>query len=92
MRNRVEELQALLPFLPGYNFKGASAFAPHNHHKSHPFDYCNDVPVFREERPGIGGKPLPGQLEQKIKTSAEVYPKDTSLGEAVPAWIAFNRQ
>ncbi|KAG5463793.1 MAG: hypothetical protein BJ554DRAFT_7294, partial [Olpidium bornovanus] len=31
-------------------------------------------------------------LEQKIKTSAEVYPKDTSLGEAVPAWIAFNRQ
>lgn len=90
MKSTPQDMQMLLPFLPGYNFKGGPG--PQNHRKSHPFDYCNGVPVFREERPGIGGTPLPNQKEEKLQTSSDFYPKDSSLGEAVPAWIAFDRQ
>ncbi|KAJ3197354.1 EF-hand domain-containing member C2 [Irineochytrium annulatum] len=64
---------------------------PH-HRKSHAFDYCNTVSVFKGEAPGIGGKLLPGQDDTKIHTSVEVYPHSDNLGENVPAWVAFDRK
>ncbi|ORZ31346.1 hypothetical protein BCR44DRAFT_1463879 [Catenaria anguillulae PL171] len=99
MASTPEQLNALrrsLPFLPGYQF---GYIKRPNFRKSHAFDYSNDVPVFKEERPGIGGAPLIGQDQKKITTSADLLKKlmpstagtaDTT--ESVPAWIAFDRK
>ncbi|KAJ3115917.1 EF-hand domain-containing member C2 [Phlyctochytrium bullatum] len=65
-----------------------------NHRKSHAFDYCNTVPVFKEEASGIGqgGAPIAGKEEKKIHTSVDIYPHSDKLGENVPAWVAFDRK
>ena len=60
--------------------------------KSHAFDYCNQVPVFKGEAPGIGGNPLPGQAQNKIHTSIDVYPHSNNEGDILPAWVAFDRK
>ncbi|KAJ3323302.1 EF-hand domain-containing member C2 [Blyttiomyces sp. JEL0837] len=87
----VRDLQANLPFLPGHHFELGKMTLP-NHRKSHAFDYCNTVPVFRGEAPGIAGKMLPGQTQEKVHTSVEIYPHSNSLGESVPSWVAFDRK
>ena len=57
-------------------------------HKSHHFDYCNDVSMLVGlEKPGIGGELL---LGQKIKSKHSVYPRGE--GTNAPAWVAFDRQ
>jgi len=75
-----------LPFLPGQVFDrkiGKTKF-----HKSHQFDYRNDVSVYvGEDKSGIGGDPLPGQ---KLKPRHSAYPK--GIGPEAPAWVAFDRQ
>jgi hypothetical protein len=55
------ELQKHLPFLPGHKFElsKVSFLISHfqnrqNERKSHAFDYCNGVAVFKSEAPGIG--------------------------------------
>ena len=40
-----------------------------------------------EEKPGIGGEPLPGQ---KVKPKHSLFPKGE--GSNAPAWVAFDRQ
>lgn len=75
-----------LPYLPGNSFNknlGKEAF-----HKSHHFDYCNDVSMLVGiEKPGIGGELL---LGQKVKSKHSVYPRGE--GSNAPAWVAFDRQ
>ncbi|XP_044180673.1 EF-hand domain-containing family member C2-like [Acropora millepora] len=75
-----------LPFLPGQVFDrkiGKTKF-----HKTHQFDYRNDVSVYvGEDKCGIGGDPLPGQ---KLKPRHSAYPK--GIGPEAPAWVAFDRQ
>lgn len=75
-----------LPFLPGNSFDknlGKSRF-----HKSHSFDYNDDVPVcVGEKKPGIGGEPLPGQSRGR---NTSVYPDGVGTGQ--PSWVAFDRQ
>ncbi|KAJ3372004.1 EF-hand domain-containing member C2 [Kappamyces sp. JEL0680] len=98
-KDTIEQLQKQLPFLPGHSFdllktKGSER-------KSHAFDYCNEVPVFKAEAPGIGratrhltrgGRPLYGQSENKIHSSIDVYRGINETGETVPAWVAFDRK
>ena len=57
------ELQSQLPFLPGHQFDLSKVIARFTHErnqirgnerKSHAFDYCNGVAVFKSESPGIG--------------------------------------
>ncbi|KNE64889.1 hypothetical protein AMAG_10562 [Allomyces macrogynus ATCC 38327] len=85
------DVRASLPFLPGhqFNFNGKPNFR-----KSHAFDYSNTVPVFKEDRPGIGGVLLPGQDEKRVQTSAHQLQQLVSdpNAESVPAWIAFDRK
>ncbi|KAK6091135.1 hypothetical protein BDEG_24632 [Batrachochytrium dendrobatidis JEL423] len=83
-------LQGQLPLLPGYIFKLDKAQS--NERKSHAFDYCNGVAVFKGNAPGIGGKRLVGQDESKIHTSLDIYPHSENQGENVPAWVAFDRK
>ncbi|KAJ3214155.1 EF-hand domain-containing member C2 [Dinochytrium kinnereticum] len=64
----LKQLEKTLPFLPGHKFE-LEKFELHNHRKSHAFDYCNTVPVFRGEATGIGGNNLPGQTDSKIHSS-----------------------
>lgn len=75
-----------LPFLPGQVFDrkiGKTKF-----HKTHQFDYRNDVSVYvGEDKCGIGGDPLPGQ---KLKPRHSAYPK--GIGPEAPAWVAYDRQ
>ncbi|XP_001624761.2 EF-hand domain-containing family member C2 [Nematostella vectensis] len=75
-----------LPFLPGQVFDrklGKTKF-----HKTHQFDYRNDVSSYvGEAKCGIGGDPLPGQ---KLKPRHSHYPK--GVGAEAPAWVAFDRQ
>lgn len=40
-----------------------------------------------EDKPGIGGEPLPGQ---KLKPEYSVFPK--GMGSDAPAWVAFDKQ
>ncbi|ORY50997.1 hypothetical protein BCR33DRAFT_712940 [Rhizoclosmatium globosum] len=87
----LDELQQKLPFLTGHQFNLEKRFLP-NHRKSHAFDYRNTVSVFKAESPGIGGIPLFGQEENKIHTSVDVYPHSNSMGDGVPAWVAFDRK
>ncbi|KAI9105373.1 hypothetical protein DFS34DRAFT_6512 [Phlyctochytrium arcticum] len=85
----VKELQRQLPLLPGYNFDFGKDLR--HQRKSHTFDYCNGVPVFKQV-PGIGGVPVHGQEKSKVKTSMDLYPHSDSAGEGVPAWVAFDRK
>ncbi|XP_012373313.1 EF-hand domain-containing family member C2 [Octodon degus] len=75
-----------LPLLPGYCFNrnvGKEKF-----HKSQHFGISNSVRMLlSEEKPGIGGEPLPGQ---KVKTKYSIYPKGE--GSEGPSWLVFNRQ
>jgi len=75
-----------LPFLPGNTFDrnlGKDKF-----HKSHCFDYRNDVTVYvGEHKSGIGGELLPGG---KPKPKSSTFPKGP--GSQAPAWVAFDRQ
>ena len=75
-----------LPLLPGNTFnpnEGKDRF-----HKSHHFDYTNDVAMLVGDcKPGIGGEPL---LGQNIKPKHSVFPKGE--GSTAPAWVAFDRQ
>ncbi|KAJ3323163.1 EF-hand domain-containing member C2 [Boothiomyces sp. JEL0866] len=87
----VKKLQSQLPFLPGYQFEIDKTKSRPNERKSHAFDYCNNVPVFKNEACGIGGVSLPGQVEKKVHTSLDVYPHSTA-GTTVPAWVAFDRK
>ncbi len=58
------------------------------YHKSHHFDYSNDVSMLvGEEKPGIGGEPLAGQ---KTRPRNSAIPRGS--GTAQPAWVAFDRQ
>ncbi len=56
-------------------------------HKAQAFKYVKDEPLLVGSKPGIGGKPLPGQSTAK---NSSVYPK--GLGGDKPAWVAFDRQ
>ncbi|KAL2913595.1 hypothetical protein HK105_206897 [Polyrhizophydium stewartii] len=87
---KLAALQTQLPVLPGYSFQ-IDKFRS-NERKSHAFDYCNGVAVFKGEAPGIGGAPLPGQEQNKIHTSLDVYPHSNLMGENIPAWVAFDRK
>lgn len=40
-----------------------------------------------EDKPGIGGEPLPGQ---KLKPKYSVFP--AGMGSDAPAWVAFDKQ
>uniref|UniRef100_UPI00398EE918 EF-hand domain-containing family member C2 n=1 Tax=Pristiophorus japonicus TaxID=55135 RepID=UPI00398EE918 len=75
-----------LPLLPGNTFNrnlGKEKF-----HKSHHFDFPNEIPTMvGEEKPGIGGEPLPGQ---KLKPKYSVFPK--GQGSDAPAWVVFDKQ
>ncbi|XP_067848423.1 EF-hand domain-containing family member C2 [Heptranchias perlo] len=75
-----------LPLLPGNTFNrnlGKEKF-----HKSHHFDFPNQVPTMvGEEKPGIGGEPLTGQ---KLKPKYSVFPK--GQGSDAPSWVVFDKQ
>ncbi|KXJ13080.1 EF-hand domain-containing family member C2 [Exaiptasia diaphana] len=75
-----------LPFLPGQVFDrkiGKTKF-----HKTHQFDYRNDVSSYvGEAKCGIGGDPLPGQ---KLSPKHSIFPK--GVGPEAPSWVAFDRQ
>lgn len=75
-----------LPFLPGNTFN--QNLGKNKYHKSHHFDYNNDVSMLvGEEKPGIGGELL---LGQKARTKNSVIPR--GQGGDLPAWVAFDRQ
>lgn len=78
--------QQQLPLLPGNTFNsnvGKSKF-----HKSHHFDYKNEVALLMgAAKPGIGGDSLQGQC---TKSKYSVFPKGE--GSTAPAWVAFDRQ
>ncbi|XP_054244088.1 EF-hand domain-containing family member C2 [Indicator indicator] len=75
-----------LPLLPG-------AFCHRNigkekFHKSQHWGYCNNVAMLiGENKPGIGGEPLPGQ---NLKPKYSVFPE--GMGSDAPAWVAFDKQ
>ncbi|NWS69140.1 EFHC2 protein, partial [Crotophaga sulcirostris] len=57
-------------------------------HKSQHWDFCNNVAMLvGEDKPGIGGEPLPGQ---KLKPKHSVFPE--GIGSDAPAWVAFDKQ
>ncbi|TPX36580.1 hypothetical protein SmJEL517_g01259 [Synchytrium microbalum] len=89
----IDTLQKQLPFLPGTTFDFEKSQLP-QHRKSHMFDYCNGVPVFSAEKPGIGkcAKTLPGQDQSRVHTSLEVYPQGSADAEGLPAWVVFDRK
>lgn len=90
MDTNLQKLQQTIPFLPGHTFNLEKNIE--NQRKSHAFDYCNQVPVFKQEAPGIGGDELLGQSENKIMTSVTMYPHASDGAESVPAWVAFDRK
>ncbi|XP_039107841.1 EF-hand domain-containing family member C2 isoform X2 [Hyaena hyaena] len=75
-----------LPLLPGNNFNrnvGKEKF-----HKSQHWGFCNNVRMLvSEDKPGIGGEPLPGQ---KPKPKYSEYPR--GMGSSLPSWVAFDKQ
>lgn len=73
-----------LPLLPGNSF--SNNVGKSNFHKSHHFDYKNEVALLLGEKPGIGGDHLNGQTPTKYS----VFPKGE--GSTAPAWVAFDRQ
>ncbi|NXG44408.1 EFHC2 protein, partial [Psilopogon haemacephalus] len=57
-------------------------------HKSQHWGYCNNVAMLvGEDKPGIGGEPLPGQ---NLKHKYSVFPE--GMGSDAPAWVAFDKQ
>lgn len=75
-----------LPFLPGNTFN--RSLGTTKYHKSHHFDYNNEVSLMVGEcKPGIGGNTLPGQ---KQKPNSSKIPRGS--GTDLPAWVAFDRQ
>jgi len=75
-----------LPLLPGQVFD--RKLGQEKFHKSHCFDYMNDVSVHvGEYKAGIGGHSMPGG---KKKPNISQYPKGD--GSPAPAWVAFDRQ
>eukprot|EP00075_Anas_platyrhynchos_P015529 XP_027304782.1 EF-hand domain-containing family member C2 isoform X1 [Anas platyrhynchos] len=57
-------------------------------HKSQHWGFCNNVAMLvGEDKPGIGGEPLPGQ---KLKPKYSVFP--AGMGSDAPAWVAFDKQ
>nr|XP_055099423.1 EF-hand domain-containing family member C2-like [Symphalangus syndactylus] len=75
-----------LPLLPGNSFN--RNVIKEKFHKSQHWGFCNNVRMLvSDEKPGIGGAPLPGQ---KIKPKYSIYPKGD--GSDVPSWVAFDKQ
>lgn len=75
-----------LPFLPGQVFD--RKIGKEKFHKSHCFDYMNDVSVHvGEAKRGIGGESMPGG---KPPAPCSKYP--AGEGPHKPAWVAFDRQ
>jgi len=75
-----------LPLLPGNSFN--SNAGKDKFHKSHHFDYKNEVALLvGDGKPGIGGDPLYGQ---PVKSKHSIFPKGE--GTSSPAWVAFDRQ
>ncbi|NWH79912.1 EFHC2 protein, partial [Piaya cayana] len=57
-------------------------------HRSQHWVYCNNVAMLAgEDKPGIGGEPLPGQ---KLKPKYSAFPE--GIGSDAPAWVAFDKQ
>ncbi|NXV78152.1 EFHC2 protein, partial [Atlantisia rogersi] len=57
-------------------------------HKSQLLGYCNNVAMLvGEDKPGIGGEPLPGQ---KLKPKYSVFPEE--MGNGGPVWVTFDKQ
>ncbi|NXI52837.1 EFHC2 protein, partial [Chloroceryle aenea] len=57
-------------------------------HRSQHWGYCNNVAMLvGEDKPGIGGEPLPGQ---KLKPKYSVFPE--GMGSDAPSWVAFDKQ
>ena len=74
-----------LPLLPGNSFN--STVGKTKFHKSHHFDYKNEVALLvGQSKPGIGGDSLQGQA----RTKYSIFPKGE--GSTAPAWVAFDRQ
>ncbi|XP_030332238.1 EF-hand domain-containing family member C2 isoform X2 [Strigops habroptila] len=75
-----------LPLLPGVSRDrniGEEKF-----HKSQHWGFCNNVAMLVDEnKPGVGGKPLPGQ---KLTPKYSVFPE--GMGSDAPAWVAFDKQ
>ncbi|CAK8698373.1 unnamed protein product [Clavelina lepadiformis] len=75
-----------LPYLPGNSFN--KNLGKEKFHKSHHFDYQNDISMLvGATKPGIGGELL---LGQKHKPKHSFFPKGE--GSNAPAWVAFDRQ
>ncbi|XP_057261053.1 EF-hand domain-containing family member C2 isoform X1 [Pezoporus wallicus] len=75
-----------LPLLPGLSRDrniGKEKF-----HKSQHWGFCNNVAMLvNENKPGVGGKPLPGQ---KLTPKYSVFPE--GMGSDAPPWVAFDKQ
>lgn len=57
-------------------------------HKTHHWDFCNNVPLLLSEAtPGLGGDT---RLGQKLKPKYTAYPKGDGSDE--PSWAAFDKQ
>lgn len=83
-----------LPLLPGYTFPDPTM---QRFHKSQALVYENGGPALHENAPGIGGTLLPGQAPPKeAVSSASIYNQvlgaTGTMGETVPAWMAFGNQ
>jgi hypothetical protein len=74
-----------LPLLPGNTF--SNNVGKSNFHKSHHFDYKNEVALLLGSKPGIGGDNI---TEQPKSSKYSVFPKGE--GSTAPAWVAFDRQ
>ncbi|XP_053168976.1 EF-hand domain-containing family member C2 isoform X2 [Hemicordylus capensis] len=75
-----------LPLLPGNSFN--ANLGKEKFHKSQHWSYCNKVSMWMgENKPGIGGEPLPGQ---KLKPKYSVFPR--GVGSDAPSWVAFDKQ
>ncbi|PAA83009.1 hypothetical protein BOX15_Mlig019168g1 [Macrostomum lignano] len=75
-----------LPFLPGNSFN--KNLGKDKYHKSHYFDHKNETPfLFGDNKPGIGGDPLPGQRVDP--PNSKIPPGE---GSRSPAWVAFDKQ
>ncbi|XP_072195203.1 EF-hand domain-containing family member C2 [Excalfactoria chinensis] len=75
-----------LPVLPGFSV--GRNLGKEKFHKSQHWGYCNNVAMLvAEDKPGIGGEPLPGQ---NLKPKTSVFPAELGCGS--PAWIAFDKQ
>ncbi|VDM32033.1 unnamed protein product [Hydatigera taeniaeformis] len=75
-----------LPFLPGNVFN--NRIGKEKFHKSHYFDKSvGAVDFCYDNKPGIGGEPLPGQRVEPPKSK---FPND--CGSGGPPWITFDKQ